>query len=88
MFRITAVAVRFYSPSPLAWKDGNNLVQFGADIVQPHAVFGGIPGGKLAVGHELPVDLPTGLVIKIVMNTIAVRNEPQAVSKNVQGITE
>ena len=65
---VAAVVAGYYVPGALAFKDRYPFVQLSADIVEPDAILGGVPGGKQALGHERPVRLPAGLVIEIVMN--------------------
>ncbi len=71
---IAAVRRRLHPPCLAAGAHGNGLMQLSADVVQPYAVLGRVPGRELAVGYVLAIDIAAGLVVERVMNPVAAAN--------------
>jgi len=56
--------------------------------VQRHAVLGGVSRGQAAVGDRLSEAPAPGLIVQVVVDAVAERQERQAVGHRVEGIAE
>src|SRR6185437_2002670 len=71
-------------PGVPAGQDGDGFEEFRAGVEQAGAVFGRVPGGQRSVRDKFPEHGPARLVVKVVVDAVAVGEESETAGERVE----